>query len=306
MPYSVFDSRKDLDEARTQSMRSFSLSPPVRESLWTVNIRDLMQATAESPSSARLVRLTEDRDSSSRLEKLQKLARKSQETTKHSWNTRKQLGKPQDPARKGDHAARLLEKDAAFKTELLHTEHRSGKGLGAKIRVNAQAVVDGVKHPIAGFKGKAARSTASQLSKLERPYLSKDMDMQYIEAYDNFVQQSSEASSCANDAAEVAVGSSDDQHKRRLELLETQREGFRAAYTTTRFVQRVSRVNPRRLSKFPNVGGVRMETGNQERFKYGWMEWIGNVGSPKSIVDSVSANYASPFCIWHKTSLGST
>ncbi|KAL8953835.1 MAG: hypothetical protein Q9222_000344 [Ikaeria aurantiellina] len=236
-----------------------------------------MQASTEPLSSSRLGKSTQHRGSSSPLEKLQQLARNPRETTKQLWNTSKQPGELQDSVgvKNGDHPTYLLEKDAAFNTELLHTKHRSRKSLGAKIQVNAEAVMDGVKHPIAGFKGKAARSTASRLSKLQRPYLSQDMDLQYLEAYDDVVQPSFEASSCAN-STEAANGPSHDQNKTRLEGLEAQREGFRAAYTTSRFVQRVCRVTSQRRSQLPRIGCHKLKTENGEQFQYDWMEWVGN------------------------------
>lgn len=189
---------------------------------------------------------------SSRRNKLRLLASKTKEATKRLLNAPDQQERPKDLPQNNNQSLRVLESDAAFNLSQLNTEHHSEKGMVAKIQVNLQAVAAGVMHPKQGVKGKATRSTAGRLSRIERPYLSKNMDIELLEAHDNLSWAQSMASSAREISKEEADPWSDDC-KERVQQLEARRESLRAAYTTGRLVQRV-RVVPKRHMDFPGAG----------------------------------------------------
>lgn len=211
---------------------------------------------------------------SSRRKKLHQLASRTKDATKRLLNTSDRHGRSQDLPQEDDHSLHLLKNDAAFNLNKLDTEHRSDKGIAAKIQVNLQAVAAGIANPKKGIKGKVARSTAGRLSKIERPYLSKDMDMDLLDAHDNLSRAQSAFSS--RHASEDDPDLCTDECNERIERLETQRESLRAAYTTSRLVQRV-RVVPKRHINFPRNEYFVKKNKQGERVGYDWLKWIGHV-----------------------------
>ncbi|KAL8781068.1 MAG: hypothetical protein Q9194_000575 [Teloschistes cf. exilis] len=215
------------------------------------------------------------RGSSSPRTKLRHLAGKTKKITKRVFSATERHDRQQDLVQDDDPAMKVLEDDAAFNLKQLNTKHQSDKGFATKARVNFQAIAAGLVNPKEAVKGKAVRSTAGRLSRMERPYLSKEMDHEFLEAHDNLSRMQSSASSermsSGND-----VDPSDDECKERVEQLEAQRESLRVAYTTSQFVRRV-RVVPKRHIDYPKQGDFVAKGVAQDRAIKEWLTWIGHV-----------------------------
>ncbi|KAL8910326.1 MAG: hypothetical protein Q9171_004370 [Xanthocarpia ochracea] len=182
--------------------------------------------------------------------KLGKLASRTKQTTKRLFSVGDQQGKCPDQTLMSDPATRVLKHDPAFNPNQLDSPHQSQKRLAAKVQANLQTFTAAILHPKEGAKGKASRSTAGRLSKVQRPYVSKDMDMEFLEAHDNLSQAQSTASSdqrTSGDDSESLEG----DWREKVEQLEAQRESMKAAYTLSRHVQRV-RVVPKRHIDIPD------------------------------------------------------
>lgn len=215
------------------------------------------------------------RGSSSPRTKLRHLAGKTKKITKRVFSATERHDRQQDLVHDDDPAMKVLEDDAAFNLKQLNTKHQSDKGLATKARVNFQAIAAGLVNPKEAVKGKAVRSTAGRLSRMERPYLSKEMDHEFLEAHDNLSRMQSSASSermsSGND-----VDPSDDECKERVEQLKARRESLRVAYTTSQFVRRV-RVVPKRHVDYPKQVDFVAKGVAQDRAINEWLAWIGHV-----------------------------
>ena len=169
-----------------------------------------------------------------------------------------------------------LEHNPAFNPSDLRKRRRfrpsktADKALGTM-----QTIGNAVLHPKDAIKRGATRTTAGQLSKAERPYLSRKADLEFLQAHDNLKQAESSGSSkqvTSDEEQDPLVSSQRDKIKE----MEAHRESLRAAWTTSRHVRRV-RVVPKRHIKFPeNESFVeRDEHGNFVR--YDWLTWLGYV-----------------------------
>jgi len=169
-----------------------------------------------------------------------------------------------------------IEHDPAFHTSALVKEKRfrpaktADKTLG-HIKSLGKAVV----HPVDSIKSKATRTTAGQLSKADRPYLSKKADEEYLQAHDNLKRAESTSSSkkgTSDEEQKFIVG----DHREKLREIEAHRESLRAAWTTSRHVRRV-RVVPKRHIDFPNNDYFVERDDRGEVVGYDWLKWLGYV-----------------------------
>ena len=204
-----------------------------------------------SDESGSLSQLEENNNSSCspRKKKILQLSRKTRKATKRFFSNSEGGHEEGTVPQNSKTATNVLENDPAFNLQRFDTAHQSDKGIARKLQVNLQAVTAGIIHPKDGIKGKAARSTAGRLSKIDRPYVSRKMDRELLNAHDNYSRAQSVASSGRVSSEEDANLLGQDC-RGRLNELESQRESRRAAYTTSRFVQRV-RVVPKRHISFP-------------------------------------------------------
>ncbi|KAL8835685.1 MAG: hypothetical protein Q9170_003224 [Blastenia crenularia] len=214
------------------------------------------------------IRHSKDESGSSE-RKLQQIIHKTEAATKRLLKQDRQEDLPDND----DQSRQMLHEDAAFNLDRLDTEHQSGKGTVAKLQVNLHTVVKGIKHPKQGIKSKATRSAAGRLSRVERPYLSKAMDTELLEAHDHL----SRAQFIASSADKISKEDPDpwgDGCKERVEQLEARRESLRAAYTTSRLVRRV-RVVPKRHINFPGEDYFIVKDDQGNVATYDWLKWIG-------------------------------
>ena len=164
-----------------------------------------------------------------------------------------------------------MENNPAFNSSKLIKKRRFRPGKTADKTVSAfQSIGNAVVHPIKSAKSTATRTTAGQLSKAERPFISQKADIEFLQAHDNLRRAESISSS--------KQGTSDEEsliggHRDKIRELEGHRESLPAAWTTSRHVRRV-RVVPKRHFNFSN-NGHRNE--RQEFVGDDWLKWLGHV-----------------------------
>ena len=155
-----------------------------------------------------------------------------------------------------------MENDAAFNSSRLIRKRRFRPGKTADKTLGAiQSIGNAVVHPIKSAKKTATRTTAGQLSKAERPFLSQEADLELLKAHDNLKRAES-----TNSSKQGTPDEEQESHRDKIRELEERRESLSAAWTTSRHVRRV-RVVPKRHFNIPNN-----EHGNDD-----WLKWLGHV-----------------------------
>ena len=173
-----------------------------------------------------------------------------------------------------------INRDPAFNPEFLQDKQQKTKREGAtSAAASLGAVMTSIVNPKDAIKGKATRTTAGKLSKIQRPYISKDADLEFLEAHNRLDEAESSRSSkqaTSDDDEDSLV----EDHKGRIEAMKAHRESLRVAWTTTRFVTRV-RVVPKRHLDFPNRDAFLKNTEEKSIWaRYDWLKWIGHVRVP--------------------------
>jgi len=172
-----------------------------------------------------------------------------------------------------------LEHNPAFATSKLEKRKRFRPGKKAERALGTvQALGHAVIHPKDGIKKGATRTTAGQLSKVDRPYLSPKADLELLEAHDNLQRAESTRSS--------QQGTTDEEHdehdglvnsrREKIREMEAHRESLKVAWTTSRHVRRV-RVVPKRHINFPDNEYFVERDDRGEFLRYDWLKWLGYV-----------------------------
>lgn len=174
-------------------------------------------------------------------------------------------------------AAQGIRNDPAFNPGYLRdTQAKSKRESAGSALAGLGSIRKSLVHPVDAIKGKATKTTAGQLSKVQRPFLSNQADVEFLEAHDDLDRAKSTSPSrlaSSDDDEDFVVG----KHRERVEKLQAQRESLRVAWTTTRFVTRV-RVVPKRHFDFPDRQEFLNDAGNKELWvRYDWLKWIGHV-----------------------------
>lgn len=164
----------------------------------------------------------------------------------------------------------------AFSSSHLIKKKRFRPGKTADKTLGAiQSIGNAVVHPIKSAKSTATRTTAGQLSKAERPFLSQKADMEFLQAHDNLKRAESTSSSKQDTSVEdqeSVIGG----HRDNLREMEEHRESLRAAWTTSRHVRRV-RVVPKKHINFPDNEYFIERDKRGEFVRYDWLKWLGYV-----------------------------
>lgn len=205
--------------------------------------------------------------------KLRGLGHKAKEKTKHllSVGDARSLGGEED-------VAQTFRGDPAFNPgDLRDKEKKSKRRSALDAAASLGSLGKSVMHPVDAVKGKATRTAAGKLSHMQRPYLSKDADLEFLKAHDELDQ----AESSRN--LRQAISDDDDQdslvegHRYKVEKLKAQRESLRVAWTTTRFVTRV-RVVPKRHLDYPKRQTFVKDAEERRTWaRYDWLTWMGHV-----------------------------
>ncbi len=167
---------------------------------------------------------------------------------------------------------RNIERDPAFSHDQLY-KHKRWKDSGTTSRSLSalESIATTVLHPKRAIKSKATRTTAGQLSKTERPFISQKADLELLEAHDKLHHAESSRSS-----KQAAFGSEGDYvtngYRERIKEMQNQRESLRVAWTTSKHVRRV-RVVPKRHMEFPDNDHFTRK--NMEGEHFDWLSWLG-------------------------------
>lgn len=220
-----------------------------------------------------------DDDSITKMPGLSKRKRLSKFTSRTKAKTKKLLkidGAAVDAQSESEEDGFLgnIERDPAFNSSQLVKSKRSSPHATAKKTLGTlQSVAASVKHPVEAVKNKATRATAGQLSKTERPYLSKKADLEYLEAHDNLKSAETTASSrqaTSDEEDDSIIG----DHKDRIREMEEHRESLRVAWTTSRHVRRV-RVVPKEHIQFPPNDYFARQNVDGHLARFDWLSWLG-------------------------------
>ena len=170
-----------------------------------------------------------------------------------------------------------IRRDPAFSpSSLKDIQRRSKRGSATSAAASLGSAGSLIAHPVEAIKSKATRTTAGKLAKVQRPLLSKDADLDFLEAHDELDRVESTRTSkhvTSDDDRDSLV----EEQKEKIEQLKAQRESLRVAWTTTRFVKRV-RVVPKRHLEFPERKAFVKDASEKKLWaRYDWLKWIGHV-----------------------------
>ena len=185
-----------------------------------------------------------------------------------------------------------IRRDPAFSPGSLKDTQRKTKPesatSAAAILASAGSVI---AHPVEAIKSKATRTTAGKLAKVQRPFLSADADLDFLEAHDELDRVESTRTSkraTSDDDRDSLV----EEQKEKIEQLKAQRESLRVAWTTTRFVKRV-RVVPKRHLDFPEREAFVKDASEKKIWaRYDWLKWIGHVRLDLLPIGEANEHYA--------------
>ena len=169
-----------------------------------------------------------------------------------------------------------LEHDPAFNPgKELNKEHTSLGAIVNKTATTFQTVGRCIVHPKDTVKSKLTKTTARQLSKTGRPYLSQKSDFEFLQAYDN-LNGAESTSSSMQDNMEGEYDTIVNVRRDRLREMEAHRESLQVAWTTSRHVRRVRAV-PKHHVLLPKAEQFAERNARGKLVRYNWLEWLGYV-----------------------------
>ena len=157
-----------------------------------------------------------------------------------------------------------------IKKKTLRPGKTADKSLGA-----IQYIGNAVVHPMQSAKSTVTRTTANQLSKAERPFISQKSDVEFLQAHENLNRAESTSPSkqgTTEEEQESLIGG----HRDKIQEMEENRESLRAAWTTSRHVRRV-RVIPKRQINLPDNKYFVERDDHGAFVRFDWLKWLGYV-----------------------------
>ena len=169
-----------------------------------------------------------------------------------------------------------IKHDPSFNSSQLIKKKTLRPGKTAEKTLGAiQSIGNAVVHPMQSARSAVTRTTANQLSKAERPFISQKSDVEFLQAHENLNRAESTSASklgTSEEEQESLIGG----HQSKIREMEDNRESLRAAWTTSRHVRRV-RVVPKRQINLPD-NEYFVERDNHGAFvRYDWLKWLGYV-----------------------------
>lgn len=259
------------------------------------------------PSSSQRSLLSEKEDigaleSQTKTQRLLSLPSKTKEKTKNFLHANSQGEPDQNPKTENNEGLGLIENDPAFKPSLLDKQKSmSFGGTPKKARESLRAIVSAVVHPKESIKRKATQATAGKLSSTQRPYLSRNADLNFLKAHSELDQATSSRSSRHTSSDDEGMDLATHECQEKVNEIEAHRESLRVAWTTSRHINRV-RVVPRRRFSFPDNTKFSINNDNGVPYQFDWLKWLGYVKLP--FISNVLSNdtIRTSFSI-HKTSV---
>ena len=218
-----------------------------------------------------------DEPSSTTRYRIRNLASSTKAMTKNLINVKSKLPLSNDKFQAENSILQSIEDDPAFNPhKLVRKERLSIGGKADKTLRVVQTIATTTIHPKRAIKSKAARTTAGKISKAEHPHLSQRADLEFLEAYENSTRAASSRSSKDATSDEDEGDPLADDNRKKLRLLEEHRDSRRAAWTTSRHVDRV-RVVPKRHIQFPDNDKFIDKNEDGHFIRYKWERWLGYV-----------------------------
>ncbi|KAG8529836.1 uncharacterized protein KY384_005317 [Bacidia gigantensis] len=204
--------------------------------------------------------------------RLSEIAKETKERTKRIFKAR--VAEEDGGLAESVNVEEGLQNDPAFSQRLLAQKRRRNVKSVAEGTLSAvQTIGKSIVHPKDALKSKATKSTAAQLSKAQRPYLSQKADLDLLQAHDNLKRAASSSSSLENTSDEEYAASIRGSRDR-VRQMEEHRDSMRAAWSTSRHVRRV-RVVPKRHIDFPEDQYFKIIDQRGIYKGYKWLEWLG-------------------------------
>lgn len=208
-------------------------------------------------------------NSPSKRARLQGLGHKAKEKTKHLLHVN-----DAEALSGGEEISHTITDDPAFNPgRWCDRQEKSKRKSAVGAAASLGSVGKYITHPIDAIKGKATRVTAGKLSQVQRPFLSKDADLEFLEAHDHLDQAESSRASMQVTSDEEHDCLVED-HRNKVEGLKAQRESLRVAWTTMRFVTRV-RVVPKRHYDLPKRQAFFKD--QRKWAPHNWLKWMGHL-----------------------------
>ncbi|RDW85209.1 hypothetical protein BP6252_02799 [Coleophoma cylindrospora] len=137
-----------------------------------------------------------------------------------------------------------------------------------------QSTIDAIIHPRKAITAKATRTTAGSLAK-SRPQLSRQCDLDFLQAHDELSRAVSSRGARDDEEAVARKNSNIEDRQRQVRDLERKRESMRAAWVTGRHVKRVRSVNK---EPEPLPGADHFEKKDDcGADEFQWHIWLGRV-----------------------------
>ena len=185
-------------------------------------------------------------------------------------------GELEDSGDEKESAVNRLEHDPAFSpSQRAKGKRFSASGVADKTLGTLQTVGKNIIHPKDAIKSKVTKTTAGQLSKADRPFLSQQSDLEYLQAHDNLKRAESMSSSIQGTSDEEYIANIH-SHRNKVHEIEAHRESLQVAWTTSRHVSRV-RVVPKRHIRFPQNEYFVVRDARGTIIRYDWFKWLGYV-----------------------------
>ena len=191
----------------------------------------------------------------------------------------------------------IMEHDPAFNSSKLRKQRRFRPGKTAEKALGTMQTVGRVfVHPKGTIKKGATRTTAGQLSKADRPYLSQKANLDFLQAHDD-LKQAESTSSSKQATSEEEQDDSIVSQRDKVKEMEEHRESLRVAWITSRHVRRV-RVVPKRHINFPENEYFIERDEREQVIRYDWLKWLGYVRcSPTNLQGLTNNLHLEPYIL---------
>lgn len=206
---------------------------------------------------------------------LKSFTKKTKERTKKVFHVNDQVTSDNDPDVEG---IKIIENDPAFDPGVLWKQQEKSPEATGKTHEKLHSVAATILHPKQSMKNKATKVAAGKLSSAERPYLSRNADLEFLNAHKEMNQAGSSESSLFNKSADEANATVHDYRSKVAEL-EAHRESLRVAWMTSRHMNRVQVISKPRIL-YPDTVKFYANHGNGSHHKFDWLNWLGHVRSP--------------------------
>lgn len=218
---------------------------------------------------------TDELDPGTKMQKLRVLSSKTKEKTMKILHVDGGGSSEREPISDKNDALAIIECDPAFNPHMLNQQKPANTGISIKkARETLRSIATSMVHPMDSVKSKAAKTTAGKLSNAERPYLSQEADLHFLNAHNNLDRAYSARSSRQGTSEEEDSLTRD--HKFKVQEMEAHRESLRVAWITSRHISRV-RVVPRRQIKFPSTSYFTNGAIQRHLVRSELLEWLGRI-----------------------------